>query len=247
MVNEIERVFSIVDALETKKAQHIAQRKTLEAERSTIALDAFAGNDKARKRLDSINASIATQASELAADAAIAKANERVTALRQEQAQAQARGSARNPQAGHCSHHAGTDSRPRQRRRPAQRARVVCWAHFYASGDHTIASGGCDQGSVSVVIPSRCSIRASRRSINSILLNCRGAARGADVSNVAGSLYRRVLRRWCRRDRLHARLAGRRRPPHLQVFAAVGDLGGWMPASRSTRSTSSRHGLRLTT
>jgi hypothetical protein len=95
MVNEIERVFSIVDALETKKAQHIAQRKTLEAERSTIALDAFAGNDKARKRLDSINASIATQASELAADAAIAKANERVTALRQEQAQAQAKEVAR--------------------------------------------------------------------------------------------------------------------------------------------------------
>jgi hypothetical protein len=98
-MSEIEKAISIVDDLETRKAQHIADGQKLEAERATIALDAFTGNDKARKRLDFINASINTRTSELAAiEAAIAKAHQRVEGLRQEQAAAADRQRAKQAQ-----------------------------------------------------------------------------------------------------------------------------------------------------
>jgi hypothetical protein len=99
-MSEIEKAKSIVNDLETRKTRHIADGQKLEAERATIALDAFTGNDKARKRLDHINASITTRASELAAlEAAIAKAHQRVEGLRQEQAAAEDRQRAKQGQA----------------------------------------------------------------------------------------------------------------------------------------------------
>jgi chromosome segregation ATPase len=89
MSNEIEKALALVDELETKKAQHIAKAEKLAAERDEIALGAFTGNDKSRKRVDEIHTTLAKHSSELAAlDSALKSAHQRVADLRAVEAQA---------------------------------------------------------------------------------------------------------------------------------------------------------------
>jgi hypothetical protein len=94
MSNEIEKALALVDELQTKRAQHVAKAEKLAAERDEIALSAFTGNDKHRKRVDEIHTMLAKHSSELAAlDSALKSAHVRVADLRaaEEQAAATAR------------------------------------------------------------------------------------------------------------------------------------------------------------
>jgi hypothetical protein len=82
MSNEIEKASALADELETKRAQHVAKGEKLAAERDEIALGAFTGNDKSRKRIDEIHTTLAKHSSELAAlDAGIKAAHQRVADL----------------------------------------------------------------------------------------------------------------------------------------------------------------------
>jgi hypothetical protein len=79
MSHEIQKALALVDDLETKRAQHVAKAASLSAERDEIALGAFTGVDRHRKRLDELHAALARHGSELAAmDAAIKSARERL-------------------------------------------------------------------------------------------------------------------------------------------------------------------------
>ena len=96
MTSELEKALALVDELQTKRAQHIAKAEKLAAERDAIALGAFTGNDKHRKRVDEIHTTLAKHSSELAAlDSALKSAHQRVVDLRAVEAQAQAREVAR--------------------------------------------------------------------------------------------------------------------------------------------------------
>ena len=77
----------IVASLEAKRAKCIQRGTDLQDERANVALAAHTGDGKARKRLDEINAALATHASELASiDAAIRAAGERLAAARHAEA-----------------------------------------------------------------------------------------------------------------------------------------------------------------
>jgi hypothetical protein len=89
MSDEIEKASALVDELQTKRSQHITKAAKLGAERDEIALGAFTGNDKHRKRVDEIHTTLAKHSSELAAlDSALKAAHQRVADLRQAEAQA---------------------------------------------------------------------------------------------------------------------------------------------------------------
>ncbi len=91
-MTEIETALALVDELETKRARHIAKGDKLAAERDEIALGAFTGNDKHRKRVDEIHATLGKHSSELAAlDSALKSAHQRVADLRQAEARREAK------------------------------------------------------------------------------------------------------------------------------------------------------------
>jgi len=83
-MTEFEKAETIIADLEAKRAACVKRGTELADERAAVALAAHTGDAKARKRLDEINAAIASHASELASfDAALKAAGER---LRQAQA-----------------------------------------------------------------------------------------------------------------------------------------------------------------
>jgi hypothetical protein len=91
-MSDIEKALALVDELQTKRAQHVAKAEKLENERNEIALGAFTGDGKNRKRLDEIHTTLARHGSELAAlDSALKSAHQRVADLRQAEEQAAAR------------------------------------------------------------------------------------------------------------------------------------------------------------
>jgi len=83
---------TVIADLEAKRAACVKRGTELADERAAVALAAHTGDAKARKRLDEINAAIATHASELASfDAALKAAGERL--LRAQSAEAKKRAS----------------------------------------------------------------------------------------------------------------------------------------------------------
>src|SRR5258708_21027211 len=87
-MREIEKALALVDELETKRAQHVAKAEKLENERDEIALGAFTGDGKKRKRLDEIHTTLARHGIELAAlESALKLAHQRVADLRAAEAQ----------------------------------------------------------------------------------------------------------------------------------------------------------------
>jgi len=95
-MNEVQKSEAVIADLETKRAACVKRGTELADERAAVALDAHTGNVKARKRLDEINAAIATHGSELASiDAAIKAAGERLQQAQASESQTQARKVAR--------------------------------------------------------------------------------------------------------------------------------------------------------
>src|SRR5262249_18474024 len=95
-MNEVQKSKAVIADLETKHAACVKRGTELADERAAVALDAHTGNVKARKRLDEINAAIATHGSELSSiDAAIKAAGERLQQAQASQSQTQARKVAR--------------------------------------------------------------------------------------------------------------------------------------------------------
>jgi hypothetical protein len=75
----VEKAETVIADLEAKRAACVKRGTELADERAAVALAAHTGDAKARKRLDEINAAIATHASELASfDAALKAAGERL-------------------------------------------------------------------------------------------------------------------------------------------------------------------------
>jgi len=89
-MDEIMKAELTMAGLQAKRAACVQRGTELADERANVALDAHTGNAKARKRLDDINAAIATHASELESfDAAIRAADARLEAARQAAAREQ--------------------------------------------------------------------------------------------------------------------------------------------------------------
>jgi hypothetical protein len=70
----VKKAETVIADLEAKRAACVKRGTELADERAAVALDAHTGNTKARKRLDEINAAIATHESELASLGAAIKA-----------------------------------------------------------------------------------------------------------------------------------------------------------------------------
>src|SRR5262249_9734736 len=88
----VEKAETVIADLEAKRAACVKRGTELADERAAVALAAHTGDAKARKRLDEINAAIASHASELASfDAALKAAGERL--LRAQSAEAKKRAS----------------------------------------------------------------------------------------------------------------------------------------------------------
>jgi hypothetical protein len=86
MKTDLEKAEAVVRTIEEKRAQFVQQRSALCDERDDVALRAYIGDVQARKRLDEINAVLATRVSEMelaSIEAAKRAANKQVAAAKQ--------------------------------------------------------------------------------------------------------------------------------------------------------------------
>jgi chromosome segregation ATPase len=94
-MSDLKKAEAVVVQLEQKRSACIARGTELQDERANVALDAYTSDPKARRRLDEINAAVATHASELASlDAALRVAAERLDRARAAEATASDRAAA---------------------------------------------------------------------------------------------------------------------------------------------------------
>jgi predicted RNase H-like nuclease (RuvC/YqgF family) len=95
-MTEVEAVEKIIRDLTEKRARVAARTQEIAGERNPLAIAVYVdGDQKARKRLDALNAEAATISSELEGlDAAIAEANARLTAAQRVAAEHEARANA---------------------------------------------------------------------------------------------------------------------------------------------------------